>query len=240
VFLDYYATGKLNIDIAADVIAGIGKGCELAGAALVGGETAEMPGMYEGDDYDLAGFCVGVVEKNQIIDGHKVAPGDKIIAISSSGPHSNGYSLIRKIIEITDADLTQPCGHTTLAEALMAPTQIYNKPLLALQREIKPHALAHITGGGLLENIPRVLPSGCSAVLDKQSWELPPVFQWLSDAGGVAESEMHRTFNCGIGMTLIVGDSKAEAAMQLLHEYGLTCWELGEVRAGSGDVEFAS
>lgn len=240
VFLDYYATGKLNIDIAADVIAGIGKGCELAGAALVGGETAEMPGMYEGDDYDLAGFCVGVVEKNQIIDGHKVAPGDKIIAISSSGPHSNGYSLIRKIIEITDADLTQPCGQTTLAEALMAPTQIYNKPLLALQREIKPHALAHITGGGLLENIPRVLPSGCSAVLDKQSWELPPVFQWLSDAGGVAESEMHRTFNCGIGMTLIVGDSKAEAAMQLLHEYGLTCWELGEVRAGSGDVEFAS
>jgi phosphoribosylformylglycinamidine cyclo-ligase len=240
VFLDYYATGKLNIDIAADVIAGIGKGCELAGAALVGGETAEMPGMYEGDDYDLAGFCVGVVEKNQIIDGHKVAPGDKIIAISSSGPHSNGYSLIRKIIEITDADLTQPCGHTTLAEALMAPTQIYNKPLLALQREIKPHALAHITGGGLLENIPRVLPSGCSAVLDKQSWELPPVFQWLSDAGGVAESEMHRTFNCGIGMTLIVGDSKAEAAMQLLHEHGLTCWELGEVRAGSGDVEFAS
>mgnify|MGYP000526945503 FL=1 len=240
VFLDYYATGKLNIDIAADVIAGIGKGCELAGAALVGGETAEMPGMYEGDDYDLAGFCVGVVEKNQIIDGHKVAPSDKIIAISSSGPHSNGYSLIRKIIEITDADLTQPCGHTTLAEALMAPTQIYNKPLLALQREIKPHALAHITGGGLLENIPRVLPSGCSAVLDKQSWELPPVFQWLSDAGGVAESEMHRTFNCGIGMTLIVGDSKAEAAMQLLHEHGLTCWELGEVRAGSGDVEFAS
>ena len=240
VFLDYYATGKLNIDIAADVIAGIGKGCELAGAALVGGETAEMPGMYEGDDYDLAGFCVGVVEKNQIIDGHKVAPGDKIIAISSSGPHSNGYSLIRKIIEITDADLTQPCGKTTLAEALMAPTRIYNKPLLALQREIKPHALAHITGGGLLENIPRVLPSGCSAVLDKQSWELPPVFQWLSDAGGVAESEMHRTFNCGIGMTLIVGDSKAEAAMQLLHEYGLTCWELGEVRAGSGDVEFAS
>ena len=240
VFLDYYATGKLNIDIAADVIAGIGKGCELAGAALVGGETAEMPGMYEGDDYDLAGFCVGVVEKNQIIDGHKVAPGDKIIAISSSGPHSNGYSLIRKIIEITDADLTQPCGHTTLAEALMAPTRIYNKPLLALQREIKPHALAHITGGGLLENIPRVLPSGCSAVLDKQSWELPPVFQWLSDAGGVSESEMHRTFNCGIGMTLIVGDSKAEAAMQLLHEYGLTCWELGEVRAGSGDVEFAS
>lgn len=240
VFLDYYATGKLNIDIAADVIAGIGKGCELAGAALVGGETAEMPGMYEGDDYDLAGFCVGVVEKNQIIDGHKVAPGDKIIAISSSGPHSNGYSLIRKIIEITDADLTQPCGQTTLAEALMAPTRIYNKPLLALQREIKPHALAHITGGGLLENIPRVLPSGCSAVLDKQSWELPPVFQWLSDAGGVAESEMHRTFNCGIGMTLIVGDSKAEAAMQLLHEHGLTCWELGEVRAGSGDVEFAS
>ena len=239
-FLDYFACGKLDVDTAAAVVKGIAAGCEASGCALIGGETAEMPGMYEGEDYDLAGFCVGVVEKNQIIDGHKVAPGDKIIAISSSGPHSNGYSLIRKIIEITDADLTQPCGHTTLAEALMAPTRIYNKPLLALQREIKPHALAHITGGGLLENIPRVLPSGCSAVLDKQSWELPPVFQWLSDAGGVAESEMHRTFNCGIGMTLIVGDSKAEAAMQLLHEYGLTCWELGEVRAGSGDVEFAS
>ena len=237
-FLDYYATGKLNVDVAADVIEGIGKGCELAGAALVGGETAEMPGMYEGDDYDLAGFCVGVVEKNQIIDGHKVAPGDKIIAIASSGPHSNGYSLIRKIIEVSGADLSASCGETTLADALMAPTEIYNKSLLALQREIKPHALAHITGGGLLENIPRVLPNGCSAVLDKQTWELPPVFQWLATAGGVAEDEMHRTFNCGIGMTVIVGPSKAEAALQLLSDQGLNCWELGTIAEGNGMVEF--
>ena len=169
-------------------------------------------------------WCRG---KNQIIDGHKVAPGDKIIAIASSGPHSNGYSLIRKIIEVSDADLSAPCGETTLADALMAPTEIYNKPLLALQREIKPHALAHITGGGLLENIPRVLPTDCSAILDKHTWELPPVFRWLAAAGGVAEEEMHRTFNCGIGMTVIVGPSKAEAALQLLSDQGLNCWELG-------------
>ena len=239
-FLDYYATGKLNVDVAAKVIEGIGKGCELAGAALVGGETAEMPGMYDGEDYDLAGFCVGVVEKNQIIDGHKVAPGDIIIGIASSGPHSNGYSLIRKIIEVSGADLSTPCGSTTLADALMAPTQIYNKPLLALQREIKPHALAHITGGGLLENIPRVLPDGCSAVLDKSSWDLPPVFKWLADGGGVAEEEMHRTFNCGVGMTVIVGQTKAEAAIQLLTEQGLDCWELGRVEAGDGSVTFTS
>lgn len=239
-FLDYYATGKLNIDVAAKVIEGIGKGCELAGAALVGGETAEMPGMYEGEDYDLAGFCVGVVEKNQIIDGHKVASGDVIIGIASSGPHSNGYSLIRKIIEISGADLTSACGSTTLADALMAPTQIYNKPLLALQREIKPHALAHITGGGLLENIPRVLPEGCSAVLDKSSWDLPPVFAWLAEAGGVVEEEMHRTFNCGVGMTVIVGPAKAEAAIQLLSEQGLDCWELGRIEAGDGSVTFTS
>ncbi len=199
-----------------------------------------MPGMYEGDDYDLAGFCVGVVEKNQIIDGHKVAPGDKIIAIASSGPHSNGYSLIRKIIEVSGADLSDSCGGVTLADALMAPTEIYNKPLLALQREIKPHALAHITGGGLLENIPRVLPAGCSAILDKQTWNLPPVFQWLAEAGGVAEEEMHRTFNCGIGMTVIVGSRKAEAAMQLLSDQGLNCWELGSIAEGTGVVEFAS
>lgn len=239
-FLDYYATGKLNIDVAAKVIEGIGKGCELAGAALVGGETAEMPGMYEGEDYDLAGFCVGVVEKNQIIDGHKVAPGDVIIGIASSGPHSNGYSLIRKIIEVSGADLASPCGPTTLADALMAPTQIYNKPLLALQREIKPHALAHITGGGLLENIPRVLPEGCSAVLDKSSWDVPAVFTWLAEAGRVAEEEMHRTFNCGVGMTIIVGPAKAEAAIQLLTEQGLDCWELGRIETGDGSVMFSS
>ena len=239
-FLDYYATGKLDIDTAAAVVNGIADGCELSGCSLIGGETAEMPGMYEGDDYDLAGFCVGVVEKNKIIDGHNVGPGDAIIGISSSGPHSNGYSLIRKIIDVTQADLSQTCGTTTLADALIEPTQIYNKPLLALQREIRPHALAHITGGGLLENIPRILPEGCSAVLDNQSWTMPPVFEWLANAGGVSDTEMYRTFNCGVGMTLIVGASKAEAAMQLLTERGLDCWLLGEIREGNRTVEFAS
>jgi phosphoribosylformylglycinamidine cyclo-ligase len=236
-FLDYYATGKLNVDIAADVVAGIGRGCELAGAALVGGETAEMPGMYEGDDYDLAGFCVGVVEKNQIIDGHRVAAGDKIIALPSSGPHSNGYSLIRKIIETTNADLTADCGGMALSDALMAPTEIYNKPLLALQREIRPHALAHITGGGLLENIPRVLPEGCSASIDAQSWSLPPVFQWLQAGGDVESTEMHRTFNCGVGMVVIVAPAKADAAMQLLKEQQVDSWIIGEIRDGNRQVE---
>ena len=236
-FLDYYATGKLNVDIAADVVAGIGRGCELAGAALVGGETAEMPGMYEGDDYDLAGFCVGVVEKNQIIDGHRVAPGDKIIALPSSGPHSNGYSLIRKIIETNNADLAEDCGGVALSQALMAPTKIYNKPLLALQREIRPHALAHITGGGLLENIPRVLPEGCSASIDAQSWSLPPVFQWLQAGGNVESAEMHRTFNCGVGMVVIVAPAKADAAMQLLKEQQVDSWVIGEIRDGNRQVE---
>ena len=236
-FLDYYATGKLNVDIAADVVAGIGRGCELAGAALVGGETAEMPGMYEGDDYDLAGFCVGVVEKNQIIDGHRVAPGDKIIALPSSGPHSNGYSLIRKIIETSNADLAEDCGGVALSQALMAPTKIYNKPLLALQREIRPHALAHITGGGLLENIPRVLPEGCSASIDAKSWSLPPVFQWLQAGGNVESAEMHRTFNCGVGMVVIVAPAKADAAMQLLKEQQVDSWVIGEIRDGNRQVE---
>ena len=236
-FLDYYATGKLNVDIAADVVAGIGRGCELAGAALVGGETAEMPGMYEGDDYDLAGFCVGVVEKNQIIDGHRVAPGDKIIALPSSGPHSNGYSLIRKIIETSNADLAEDCGGVALSQALMAPTKIYNKPLLALQREIRPQALAHITGGGLLENIPRVLPEGCSASIDAKSWSLPPVFQWLQAGGNVESAEMHRTFNCGVGMVVIVAPAKADAAMQLLKEQQVDSWVIGEIRDGNRQVE---
>ena len=236
-FLDYYATGKLNVDIAADVVAGIGRGCELAGAALVGGETAEMPGMYEGDDYDLAGFCVGVVEKNQIIDGHRVAPGDKIIALPSSGPHSNGYSLIRKIIDTSNADLTQDCDGVALSEALMAPTEIYNKPLLALQREMRPHALAHITGGGLLENIPRVLPEGCSASIDAQSWSLPPIFQWLQAGGNVESAEMLRTFNCGVGMVVIVAPAKADAAMQLLKEQQVDSWVIGEIRDGNRQVE---
>lgn len=228
-FLDYYATGKLNIDIAASVVAGIGEGCEQAGCALVGGETAEMPGMYEGDDYDLAGFCVGVAERSEIIDGSNVRAGDVILALESSGPHSNGYSLIRKILEVSNADINQPIGDTTLANALMAPTRIYVKNILQLIRQVDVSALSHITGGGLPENIPRVLPKGMIAAIDTTSWELPPVFQWLQDAGGVASEEMYRTFNCGIGMVICVPESQKELALDALKVLGEKTWQLGVV-----------
>ena len=198
-FLDYYATGKLNVDVAAAVVSGIGKGCELAGAALVGGETAEMPGMYEGEDYDLAGFCVGIVERADIIDGSRVQPGDALIALPSSGPHSNGYSLIRKVLEVTGADTAEPCGDVSLGEALLAPTTIYNRPLLAVQKILDIKAMAHITGGGILENLPRVLPANLGAAIQRDSWQLPPVFQWLQAGGNIEDTEMMRTFNCGIG-----------------------------------------
>lgn len=226
-FLDYYATGKLNVDIAANVVAGIGQGCELAGCALVGGETAEMPGMYEGDDYDLAGFCVGIAERSEIIDGSNVQAGDVLLALESSGPHSNGYSLIRKILEVSEADLDQPIGDTTLANALMAPTRIYVKSLLQLIREVDVNALSHITGGGLPENIPRVLPKGVVAAIDTESWKLPPVFQWLKDAGGVASEEMYRTFNCGIGMIICVPESQKSLAMDTLKALGEKAWQVG-------------
>lgn len=237
-FLDYYATGKLNVDIAAEVVSGIGRGCELAGAALVGGETAEMPGMYEGEDYDLAGFCTGVVEKDYIIDGRHVSTGDALIALPSSGPHSNGYSLIRKIIDVTGADLHAPfSGEVTLGEALLAPTIIYNRPLLALQRELRPHALAHITGGGLLENIPRVLPEGYRARIDLQSWHLPPVFNWLREGGNIEQTELYRTFNCGIGMVLAVAHEKAGLAIEFLREQGIDAWLVGDIVDGQSGVE---
>ncbi|KPQ28443.1 MAG: phosphoribosylformylglycinamidine cyclo-ligase [Marinobacter excellens HL-55] len=226
-FLDYYATGKLNVDIAAQVVDGIGTGCELSGCSLVGGETAEMPGMYEGEDYDLAGFCVGIVERSEVIDGSRAQPGDVLLALGSSGPHSNGYSLIRKIIEISDADLSQPMGDTTLAQALMAPTRIYVKNLLQLIREVDVRALSHITGGGLPENIPRVLPKGTVAAIDTQSWELPPVFQWLKDAGGVAIEEMYRTFNCGIGMIVCVPADQKDLAIDTLNAMGEKVWQVG-------------
>ncbi|WP_417544633.1 phosphoribosylformylglycinamidine cyclo-ligase [Marinobacter sp.] len=228
-FLDYYATGKLNVDIAANVVAGIGQGCEQAGCALVGGETAEMPGMYEGNDYDLAGFCVGVAERSEIIDGSKVRAGDALLAIESSGPHSNGYSLIRKILEVSKADLNQPVGDTTLALALMAPTRIYVKNLLKLIREVDVRALSHITGGGLPENIPRVLPKGMVAAIDTTSWELPPVFQWLKEAGGVASEEMYRTFNCGIGMIVCVPENQKDLALDTLKALGEKAWQVGLV-----------
>ena len=239
-FLDYYATGHLNVDMAADVVTGIGAGCELAGAALVGGETAEMPGMYEGDDYDLAGFCVGVVEKDEIIDGSRVQPGDALIGLASSGPHSNGYSLIRKILEVSAADLQQPMGERTLAEALLEPTRIYVKPVLKLIREAQVNALSHITGGGLLENIPRVLPASAKAVINIDSWTLPPVFQWLQAEGNVDPREMYRTFNCGVGMVIAVPADQADSALALLQQEGEKAWVIGQIEtadAGEEQVE---
>jgi phosphoribosylformylglycinamidine cyclo-ligase len=228
-FLDYYATGKLDVDTAASVVEGIGKGCELAGCALIGGETAEMPGMYSGGDYDLAGFCVGVVEKSAVIDGSKVRAGDALLGLASSGPHSNGFSLIRKILERSGADLNQAMGGQTLASALLAPTRIYVKPLLQLQRTVTVKALAHITGGGLQENIPRVLPADCSAHIDVSSWQRPAVFDWLAGQGNVDPYEMHRTFNCGIGMVLCVAAEQATSAMQQLQDAGESVVRIGEV-----------
>ncbi|WP_041522942.1 phosphoribosylformylglycinamidine cyclo-ligase [Gilvimarinus agarilyticus] len=239
-FLDYYATGKLNVDVASDVVTGIGAGCELAGCALVGGETAEMPGMYEGEDYDLAGFCVGVVEKSEIIDGSNVSAGDALIGITSSGPHSNGYSLIRKIIEVSGADLQQDCGDQSLADALMAPTRIYVKPLLELIKTLPVYALSHITGGGLLENIPRVLPDNAKAVIDTTAWELPAVFKWLQAAGNVDSREMYRTFNCGIGMIIAVPAERADEAiaqLQAAGEQALLVGHIADAAAGEEQVQ---
>jgi phosphoribosylformylglycinamidine cyclo-ligase len=238
-FLDYYATGALNIDTAAAVVSGIGQGCELAGCALVGGETAEMPGMYEGEDYDLAGFCVGVVEKADIIDGSKVEAGDTLIAIASSGPHSNGYSLIRKILEVSGASLQQPFGDSTLGATLLTPTLIYVKALLTLFGEVEVKALSHITGGGLPENLPRVLPADCRAVVDTASWSWPPIFQWLQEQGNVATPEMYRTFNCGVGMVLCVAPSATRTTLDLLAREGLTAWQLGTIEHGEHGVELA-
>ncbi|SDW53418.1 phosphoribosylformylglycinamidine cyclo-ligase [Marinobacter mobilis] len=230
-FLDYYATGKLNVDVAAQVVAGIGDGCEQSGCALVGGETAEMPGMYEGDDYDLAGFCVGVAERSEIIDGTRVESGDALIALGSSGPHSNGYSLIRKILEVSNADLDQKVGDAKLSDALMAPTRIYVKNLLQLRKEVDIRAMSHITGGGLPENIPRVLPKGSCAVIDTASWTLPPVFQWLQEAGGVESNEMYRTFNCGIGMIICVPANQKQLALDALASMGEQAWQVGVIES---------
>ena len=236
-FLDYYATGKLDVDTAAAVVSGIGHGCELAGAALVGGETAEMPGMYQGGDYDLAGFCVGVVEKDKIIDGSRVQPGDALLGLASSGPHSNGYSLIRKVIAVSGADLQQAFHGRSLGDTLLEPTRIYVKSLLALLGEMPVSALAHITGGGIVENLPRVLPDECGAIIDTRSWQRPPVFDWLQDAGGVAKKEMYRTFNCGIGMIVCVPAARADGAMQLLREQGETVWRIGEITQRGGEQD---
>ncbi len=236
-FLDYYATGALNVDTAAAVVEGIGRGCEMAGCALVGGETAEMPGMYSGEDYDLAGFCVGVVEKSRIIDGSTVSEGDLLLGLASSGPHSNGYSLIRKILEVTSAGLEQPLGEQSLGQALLQPTTIYVKALLSLFKQVQVKAVSHITGGGLLENLPRVLPADCSAAIDTGSWEWPQVFQWLEEAGNVDTREMYRTFNCGVGMVVCVSADERDTALDVLREAGHKAWELGRITAGDGEVE---
>ena len=234
-FLDYFACGKLDVAIATDVIKGIAQGCEQAGCALIGGETAEMPSMYPAGEYDLAGFAVGAVEKSKIIDGTKIAPGDVVLGLASSGVHSNGYSLVRKIIEVAKPDLEGDFHGRKLADVLMQPTRIYVKPLLALMASMEVKGMVHITGGGLVENIPRVLQPGLVAELDSTSWTMPPLFTWLQQHGGVADAEMHRVFNCGIGMTVIVSAENAAAAIEQLEEAGEIVYTIGKIRAQVGD-----
>ncbi len=229
-FLDYFACGRLDVATATDVIKGIAAGCEQAGCALIGGETAEMPSMYPDGEYDLAGFAVGAVEKSKIIDGKKIRPDDVVLGLASSGAHSNGYSLVRKIIDVAKPDLQADFHGRPLADVLLAPTRIYVKPLLALMEKIDIHGMVHITGGGLVENIPRVLQPHLTAVLHKQAWTLPPLFQWLQKHGGVADDEMHRVFNCGIGMTVIVSAALADQAEAELQRLGETVYRIGEIR----------
>jgi len=236
-FLDYYATGKLDVDTAAAVVTGIGKGCELAGAALVGGETAEMPGMYSEGDYDLAGFCVGIVEKDNILDGSKVKTGDKLIGIASSGPHSNGYSLIRKIITHSNANLKEELNGKPLGEALLEPTKIYVKSLLELIKTVPVHALAHITGGGLTENLPRVLPENLNASINLSAWEFPETFKWLQQQGNVSQADMLTTFNCGIGMIVCVDASNEAETLAILEKQGESAFTIGEIINASGNPE---
>lgn len=236
-FLDYYATGKLDVDTAASVIKGIGQGCELAGTALVGGETAEMPGMYTDGDYDLAGFCVGIVEKNNILDGKKVKAGDKLIGIASSGPHSNGYSLVRKIIETSNVSLNTSLNGKPLGKTLLEPTKIYVKSLLELLRVVPVHALAHITGGGLTENIPRVLPDGLSAAIDLASWEFPEIFKWLQKQGNITQVDMLTTFNCGIGMVVCVDAKDEVETIEILTQKGEKVFPIGEIISDSGKAK---
>jgi len=235
-FLDYFACGRLDVNTAATVVEGIARGCEISGCALIGGETAEMPSMYPDGEYDLAGFAVGAVEKSKIIDGKSIRPGDVVLGLASSGAHSNGYSLIRKIIERGNPDLGMDLGGVKFADAVIAPTRIYVKPLLALIDGLGGEGvkgMAHITGGGLTENIPRVLPDAVTAVVQQKSWPLPPLFQWLQREGNVADAEMHRVFNCGIGMVVIVAAADAESAMQQLRASGETVYRIGTIEARS-------
>jgi phosphoribosylformylglycinamidine cyclo-ligase len=235
-FLDYFASGKLDVEVGERVIAGIVEGCVQAGCALVGGETAEMPGMYHGADYDLAGFCVGIVEKDAIIDGSLTRAGDVVLGLPSSGPHSNGFSLIRKILQVADADLDADLDGVSLIDRLMAPTRIYVKPLLKLIGEVSVHGVSHITGGGLVDNIPRVLPEGMEVVLERKAWRREAVFDWLQSQGRVPDAEMYRVFNCGIGMTIQVAPDDAQRAIATLRAAGQEARVIGEVRAGSRGV----
>lgn len=234
-FLDYYATGKLDVDTAARVVQSIGQGCQQAGCALIGGETAEMPGMYQAEDYDLAGFCVGIVEEEEIITGKAVQAGDVLIGLASSGVHSNGYSLVRKILEVQGIDLTTDqtkIGDRLLKDALLEPTKIYVKAIAHLQKNLQKgdlHAMAHITGGGLTDNLPRVLPDHLAAQIDLNSWQLPALFAWLQQNGNIADQEMYRTFNCGVGYVVVVPADCAEKTITLLEEMGETAWQLGKI-----------
>ena len=235
-FLDYFACGKLDVQTATAVISGIAKGCELSGCALIGGETVEMPGMYPHDEYDLAGFAVGIVEKNRIITGAMIQEGDIVLGLASSGAHSNGYSLIRKIIERNQIDLSVDFDGKSLGDAIMAPTRIYVKPLLELMKQLPIKGLAHITGGGLVENIPRILPDQVMAALQKNSWEMPPLFHWLQQQGNVSDHEMARVFNCGIGMVVVVAPADAESAMNKLRASGESVWQIGEIKPRTANL----
>ncbi len=234
-FLDYFACGKLRVEVAADVVKGVAAGCELAGCALIGGETAEMPGLYDPNEYDLAGFALGLVEKERIIDGGAIVPGDAIVGLASSGAHSNGYSLVRKILAVTGAELDEPFDGRTLGEALLEPTRIYVKPVLALLDKVTVKGIAHITGGGLVENVPRVLPAATAARLEKARWPRPAVFDWLQREGNVPEPEMHRTFNCGLGMVLVVARQDVPAVVGSLGIHGVPAWEVGAIVARAPD-----
>ncbi len=229
-FLDYFACGKLDTVVAASVIKGIAQGCEYAGCALIGGETAEMPGMYPAGEYDLAGFAVGVVEKKKIINGRSIKPGDVVLGLASNGVHSNGYSLVRRMLDQPGVKLPAKIGGRTLKDAILAPTRIYVKPVLQLMKEIPVKGLAHITGGGLVDNIPRVLGEGLTAEIRSDAWPLPPLFRWLQERGNVADGEMHRVFNCGIGMVIVVAEKDAKRAQALLEKAGERVWRIGEVR----------
>lgn len=237
-FLDYYATGKLDVDVAADVVKGIADGCVQSGCALVGGETAEMPGMYHAGDYDLAGFCVGVVEKSEIIDGSRVKNGDALIALGSSGPHSNGYSLVRKVIDVAGVNpATELLDNKPLSEHVLAPTKIYVKSVLSLIKQADVHAIAHLTGGGFWENIPRVLPKNTKAVIDEKSWKWPSVFNWLQEKGNIDTYEMYRTFNCGVGMVIALPQEQVETALAILKQAGENAWLIGHIEHAEYDAE---